>query len=253
LDENVTLRKLVNMVVRDSTLSWRFLNTPQSMLAKELLDWVEAYPGRTLQVLDCGAGGGGMWLTGNLGKFIQENKDRVSVTLLDAVAPEPKGLSEDVFIQKVGLLPQALQQFPENAFDLAFAFDVIEHLAKSDGYLLLYELDRVAKDKQIIYTPTGFLWQPPSKNNPYNAHVSGWTPRELRSLGWTNQTGLMGFKWLMAPYGAQRFEPTSKVLSFMLRWVMKLSQGLARPFPSWAHSFFAVKGRKNPRVLEQVL
>ena len=232
--------------------SFRHLNTPQSMLAQELWSWVEKNPGEHLRILDCGSGSGNMWTVGRLGEFVKANSQRLSVSLLDAASPEAK-LDPAIFVNVVGNLPQALSSIPDDSFDVVLAFDVIEHLEKSNGYLLLYEMDRVGRDCQIIFTPTGFLWQPPSRNNPHNAHISGWFPRELRLLGWKRQTGLMGFKWLMAPYGAQRFSSRSKIASVLLDLGMRLSQVFARPFPSLAHSFFAVKKSKNPRLLNQEL
>jgi hypothetical protein len=231
---------------------WRYLNTPQSMLADELWRWTRKHPGQHLRILDCGSGSGNMWSNGELGNFVEANSNYVSISLLDAVTPDSK-LQPEIFTQIVGVLPQAMSSIPDNAFDVVTAFDVIEHLDRSNGYLLLYEMDRVGRDFQAIYTPTGFLWQPPSRNNPHNAHVSGWHPKELKFLGWKSQTGLMGFKWLMAPYGAQKFSGTSKIATALIGNGMKLSQVLARPFPSLAHSFFATKYIKNPRVLDQEL
>lgn len=232
--------------------SFRHLNTPQSMLAKELWGWISKNPGKKLKVLDCGSGSGSMWTTGKLGEFVETNSRFVSVSLLDAASHKTE-LDPKTFTQLVGILPKALTVIPDDAFDVVLAFDVIEHLDKSGGYLLLYEMDRIGRDCQIIFTPTGFLWQPPSRNNPHNAHISGWRPKELKSLGWKNQTGLMGFKYLMAPYGAQKFSSTSKIATALIGNGMKLSQVLARPFPSLAHSFFATKEIKNPRVLDQEL
>ncbi len=241
------------MAMRDELFGWRFLNTPQSMLADELRRWTMKNPGRQLRVLDCGSGSGKMWTTGKLGEFIKENSRFVSVSLLDAVPSVARELDPAIFTSVIGVLPQALSAIQDNSFDVVLAFDVLEHLEKSQGYLLLYEMDRVGRDSQIVFTPTGMLWQPPSRNNPHNAHISGWYPKELRSLGWRHQTGLMGFKWLMAPYGAQKFTSSSKIGTLLLEIVMKLSQVLARPLPVCAHSFFATKYDKASRVLNQKL
>ena len=231
---------------------WRYLNTPQSMLADELWRWAKKHPGQHLRILDCGSGSGNMWTHGELKEFVEASSPYVAISLLDAAIPDSK-LQTEVFTQIVGVLPQAMFSIPNNAFDVVIAFDVIEHLEKSNGYLLLYEMDRVGSDFQVVFTPTGFLWQPPSRNNPHNAHISGWHPKELKILGWKTQTGLMGFKWLMGPYGAQRFSSSSRIGTAFLSIVMKLSQIFARPLPRLAHSFFAVKYKKGARVLHQRL
>lgn len=222
------------------------------MLARELWSWIDKNPGKNLKILDCGSGNGNMWTVGKLKEFVEANAHLVSISLLDAASPETK-LGPEIFRHVVGILPQALSAIPDDTFDVVLAFDVIEHLEKHNGYLLLYEMDRVGRDSQIIFTPTGFLWQPPSRNNAHNAHISGWNPKELRSLGWRDHTGLMGFKWLMAPYGATKFSSSSKIASVVIQQVMKVSQVSARLLPSLAHSFFAVKRTKNARILDQDL
>jgi len=67
--------------------------------------------------------------------------------------------------------------YPSFDVDVAFMFDVIEHLPKKEGYILL---DRwMRKAKMIVLTT-------PSKYFPFvpkNSHLSVWSDRELKQLG----------------------------------------------------------------------
>jgi hypothetical protein len=147
-----------------------------------------------------------------------------------------------------GFAPHDLTRVSETSFDIVVAFDVIEHLPEHDGYLLLYEMDRISVEFSCVYTPSGFLWQPPSINNPFNAHISGWQPSTLRQLGWTRVTGIFGFRQLMGPYGRPRFSASTPTASKLLSALMSASQVLARPLPSLAHSFYAKKTSKGARI-----
>jgi hypothetical protein len=82
--------------------------------------------------------------------------------------------------------------------------DVLEHLAGSKSCLLLYEMMCLSKAKVSIYTPNGFLWQPPSENNSFNAHVSGWSIRQLKEFGFTDFYGYAGLRWFFLGGGQIR-------------------------------------------------
>lgn len=74
--------------------------------------------------------------------------------------------------------------FKDNAFDCAVATEIIEHMEKKDGFLMLREMERVASKRIILTTPNGFLpTLPGPDDNPDEAHLSGWTVDELRGLG----------------------------------------------------------------------
>lgn len=197
-----------------------------------------------IKVLDIGSSDGRMWLNGPL----SEIRHRLDVTLIDPVFSDTptKGIQlEGLGLRtRAGFAPKDLILLEDAEFDVVIAFDLIEHLSQSDGYLLLYEMDRIASRMSVVYTPTGFLWQPPSKNNPFNAHISGWHPQQLAKLGWNRITGIFGFGFLMGPYAVPKISVKGRVTSFL----MSISQILARPFPSLAHSFYALKLQKSTRI-----
>lgn len=67
--------------------------------------------------------------------------------------------------------------------ECAMLIDVLEHLNKVDGERLLVRLKRYGFKKILIQTPNGFYAQGPEPGNKYNAHLSTWTEKELKDLG----------------------------------------------------------------------
>ena len=68
----------------------------------------------------------------------------------------------------------------DNSFDIVLCLEVIEHLEKSESYLILKEAERVGKKKVIVSTPLlgANYWY----KDDY--HVSKWTPQDLRRKGY---------------------------------------------------------------------
>ena len=54
---------------------------------------------------------------------------------------------------------EALNILPNHSVDSIFMIDVIEHMSKEDGLLVLEQCNRVAREQIIIYTPLGFMPQ----------------------------------------------------------------------------------------------
>ena len=82
--------------------------------------------------------------------------------------------------------------FPEKSFDCAIMFDVIEHFKRQNFLDFLPKLEKIAK-KIIIITPNGFVEQEAYDGNPYQEHLSGWTEKDFKSLGF-KCFGLSGLK-----------------------------------------------------------
>jgi hypothetical protein len=70
---------------------------------------------------------------------------------------------------------------------------------------------RICKGSALIYTPNGFLWQPPSTNNSYNAHISGWSIKDLKQFGFTKFHGHVGAKFFWGPYALPKFSFTNRL------------------------------------------
>jgi len=218
------------------------------LIAKELeVLSKEIDSNKIIRVIDIGAGPAEYWNDKVLLDFFYKRK--VEITLFDAT--EESGLaspSELIKVSKiVGIAPRDLTTFSDSEFDLVIALDLIEHLTKEDGYSLLYQLDRLALKSSLIFTPNGFVWQPPSLNNPFNAHISAWTSRELRQLGWKKQYGNIGFSFFVGPYGLLKYN------SRLIRVLNILALPIVRVFPSLGFSFTAIKRQKNSWIKEQRL
>lgn len=79
--------------------------------------------------------------------------------------------------------------FRRMTFDAVLCTDVIEHLAKAAGAVLLDALPRITR-RLVFFTPLGDLWIGEQRaygrtpDSPHN-HRSGWTPAEFEERGYT--------------------------------------------------------------------
>lgn len=97
---------------------------------------------------------------------------------------------DDVVLCDVSKLP-----FIENSFEVTVVSEVIEHLEKENGLLLLTEADRISKHRIIVATPN----KPPARGgietdegyNQYEAHRSSWRVSDFKTRGF--QVFGMGF------------------------------------------------------------
>ncbi len=127
------------------------------------------------------------------------------------------------------------EMFPENSFDCVIAFDLVEHLTKSDGYRLLHIMEKIAKKKVIIFTPNGFLPQTSFDNNKFQEHLSGWTSNEMKSLGYAIY-GIHGLKGLLGERQMPKFRPHRLCKSLSV-----LTQILCLQIPKIAFQILGVK------------
>ena len=125
--------------------------------------------------------------------------------------------------------------FAPRSIDAIVASDLIEHLRKPDGDTLLEKMERVARKRVIIFTPNGFLPQGDVGGNPWQRHLSGWTPAEMRSRGF-RVIGVNGWKPLRGALAAPRWRPR-------LFWqcVSDLTEPLVRRHPEHAFQMLCVK------------
>lgn len=78
--------------------------------------------------------------------------------------------------------------FKDNSFDVVLASEILEHVERVEGKLLLQEAERVSRRTVIVGTPhilrkRGGL-PTPEGFNPYERHINKWSIKELRSLGY---------------------------------------------------------------------
>jgi 2-polyprenyl-3-methyl-5-hydroxy-6-metoxy-1,4-benzoquinol methylase len=110
------------------------------------------------------------------------------------------GLYQDVVLGDASRPPFA------NKFDYCIAFEVIEHLSKRDGYMMLKNLRRISRNV-ILTTPNGFHARTDSRFGW--SHISGWYAHEIH--------GYYGYRVYGAP-GLQGRTPL-KFLSFVIQLV----------------------------------
>jgi len=173
------------------------------------------------------------------------SKFKVNLSLIDAVpnlisSSIPKSLNSKIY---KGVVPKDLKQFQDKSFEIVICSHVIEHLKKEDGYLLMYELDRITKYVSVISTPNGFAWQTPldknGKNDPFNAHVSGWTPKELKQCGYLEQFGEVGPKLIFGPGAASKFNQSRTVAI-----ILGIMYPIFQLFPNFCFAFTSIKRHK---------
>jgi hypothetical protein len=199
--------------------------------------------GSRITVADFGAGLGNYWAQEPLLTALRTNVSDLYLIDTNLVDGEIDRIPNVNIRRLTGIVPDSLKQFDTNMFDVTIALDLIEHLPKHSGFSLLYEMDRITSKTSLIFTPNGFVWQPPFENNPYMAHLSGWNTRDFKILGWRKVIGLVGLKKLFGPYG----KPKGGINS-----IFQLTQLLTLPliwfFPSFSFAILAIKYSKNPRV-----
>ncbi len=87
---------------------------------------------------------------------------------------------------------EAVRCFPEKSVDSIFLLDVIEHLEKEEGRVLLAQTEKIAKRQIVIFTPLGFMPQhhPDGKDawglngGNWQEHKSGWLPEDFIGEEW---------------------------------------------------------------------
>ena len=151
---------------------------------------------------DLGGGSGAAW-----GTHVPRNL--ITRTVVDLYQPGlDKGVESGIYTNAVySDILEYLKAQKAESFDVVLATSVIEHLDAETGVELALEMKRVAKIIAIIFTPNGFVPQPPDADNPHQEHISGWNCNQLGMLGFEFARGFNGLKYLRTTYGAIRFKP----------------------------------------------
>jgi len=176
------------------------------------------------------------------------NIDNISInlTMIDANFKLNKKPHVKKIVTKIfqGIVPADLSKLSDKSFDLVVCSHVIEHLSKENGYVLMYELDRITKFMSLISTPNGFSWQTPidsrGKVDWYNAHLSAWTPRELKNCGYIEQFGEVGPKFLFGPGAAAKIR-----INYLTGILLGAGYPIFQRFPNFTFAFSAIK-RHSP-------
>jgi hypothetical protein len=127
------------------------------------------------------------------------------------------------------------KKFLPGSYDCVIALDLVEHLEKEDGVRLLQMMERIAKEKVIVFTPKGFLSQSEHDNNPWQVHKSGWEVEEMRSKGY-EVIGINGWKPLRGECAIPKLWP-----KFFWIIVSDITQLFVRNKPEKAFQILCVK------------
>jgi SAM-dependent methyltransferase len=173
-------------------------------------------PDATVLDIGCSDGRGSEVLTGAFGCDIYRP---ALATARDS------GRRADVTQADLRFLP-----YRSSSFDVVVALDVIEHFEKDDAQRVLAEMERVASEFVVVMTPSGFVPQPPSENEPWQVHRCGFHAHELRDLGYSVE-GVGGWKAARGEYAAFRCGPLGLT-------VASATRGLLRQRPD--HSFHLI-------------
>ncbi len=123
--------------------------------------------------------------------------------------------------------------YRRGAFDAVVALDVIEHFEKDDARRVLDEMERVSRGLVVVLTPTGFVEQPGTPEEPWQEHRCGFEPRELEVLGY-RVAGVGGLGRLRADYGAFRWGVAGQLLG-------AVSQPVVRSRPALSFHLVGIK------------
>lgn len=157
-----------------------------------------------ISVLDLGCGDGSF--ISNVLKG--ERKKVVGVDIHKESLEKAKKLKfyKELIRANVLKLPSRLRR---RKFDVVISSQVLEHLSKKEGVKFLNEMERLAKKRIVVSTPSGFIEYTPiekkEENNPYQRHRSGWKISELKNLGFTVRG--QGAKFIYGKGGLARKTP----------------------------------------------
>jgi len=126
-------------------------------------------------------------------------------------------------------------EFKDGSFDAVLMLEVLEHLTREEGRLLIDKCLSWARRRVIISTPNEYMWQDGYDCNPFQEHKSGWSVEDLRSLGFS-VIGLLGWKKLRGYKAMQRYRPA-------LLWeiISDVTQKVTYHYPRLASRLLAVK------------
>ena len=172
----------------------------------------------------------------------------ISQFLVD-LAPNPVTTSEAVWI-RANVLDEKLikeklfsgNKTPDMKVDCVAALHCIEHLSHSDGIKLLDMMEKFSRKLTLIETPNGFVYQPPTEDNPWQEHLSGWTARDFRQRGYKVR-GISGMKFLKknSDKGSYKWNvPGIRLIDFFFSRILKLNF-----FPSLSFNIVAWKTHPN--------
>jgi SAM-dependent methyltransferase len=162
-------------------------------------------PSKVTNVLDCGCG------RGRWGSFVRTDVNQDSYIVgVDIFPPnlffcKTYGAYDDLVLADAGSLP-----FNNESFNMILACEIIEHLSKEDGWVLVKDLERISSGRIIISTPNFDLSQGALCGNIHEIHKTRWSVGDFRKSGFK-------VKGIGVKFSLKRFlSPLDTVLRFLL-------------------------------------
>ena len=119
------------------------------------------------------------------------------------------------------------------SYDVCVALDVIEHFSADDAQIVVGELERVASRRVCLMTPSGFVEQLPTDDEPWQEHKSGFQAADLERWGYRVQ-GVGGLRFLRRGYAQVKYGPVGAAVAVA-------TAGMLRRAPQFSYHLFAVK------------
>jgi ubiquinone/menaquinone biosynthesis C-methylase UbiE len=166
-----------------------------------------------------------------------QNKYSVGVDrfLPSLKANKKQGYFKDYVLADLTSLP-----FKQRSFDCAAAFDVIEHLTKTQGNKLINEMEKISSKKTVISTPNGFNSKCHLEdNNPLQIHKCGWTMNEFIKRGYA-AFGIDGVLSFRGEYALATIKP--EIFGAL---ISRLSDPFVYKLPSTAFHLLCIKKIEN--------
>jgi SAM-dependent methyltransferase len=130
--------------------------------------------------------------------------------------------------------------FIERSFTTVLCAHTIEHLEKNSGVMLISRIQEMADSQVIITTPVGYLDVDEFVEDPLMRHKSGYTPQEMRSMGFhVRGQGIFFWRYLYGKKGLMRvFPPPLTYLALVLFYLL---EPIAHTFPGAAVHMFCIR------------
>jgi len=191
---------------------------------------------RIKTILDVGSGKGEFVGTINYNKnFIIDG--------IELFPPYIKQAGETGFYKKIIKKDITKLNLKKKNYDAVICNQVIEHLTKRDGKILVKKMENYAKNIVLIGVPNGHWHQDEYDNNKLQKHRSDWSVDDFRSLGYIVRG--QGLKLVYSEKGlikkADKFLPI-RIFLYIFSY---LSSPLVYFFPSVASYLVAIKRIRN--------